>query len=85
MPLVDASSVRTRHSAISKTARAFARRRASLESLPAGLRGLPRVDVPLLPFGLVGIDALRKMGTLNPDDRDPSPSLVTSAFRGEWS
>jgi arsenite-transporting ATPase len=60
-----------------------ARGRASLESLPPGLRGLPRVDVPLLPFGLVGIDALRKMGTLNPDDRDPSPSLATSAFRVE--
>ncbi len=30
--------------------------------MPAGLRGLPRIDVPLLPFALVGIDALRHMG-----------------------
>jgi hypothetical protein len=39
-----------------------ARGRAALDSLPAALRGLERVDVPLLPFGLVGIDALRTMG-----------------------
>ena len=24
---------------------------------------LPRIDIPLLPFGLVGVDALRQMGT----------------------
>jgi arsenite-transporting ATPase len=35
---------------------------ASLEAMPEGLRGLPRVDVPLLPYGLVGIEALRTMG-----------------------
>ena len=40
-----------------------ARGLTSLESMPEGLRGVARVDVPLLPFGLVGIDALRKMGT----------------------
>ena len=40
-----------------------ARGRASLEAMPEALRALPRVDVPLLPFGLVGIEALRKMGT----------------------
>jgi arsenite/tail-anchored protein-transporting ATPase len=40
-----------------------ARGQASLDSMPAGLRALPRVDVPLLPFGLVGIEALRTMGT----------------------
>jgi hypothetical protein len=34
-----------------------ARGRASLDGLPAGLRGLQRVDVPLLPFGPVGIAA----------------------------
>jgi arsenite-transporting ATPase len=31
--------------------------------MPAGLRSLPRIDIPLLPFGLVGIDALRQIGT----------------------
>ena len=34
----------------------------SLRKMPAGLRALPRIDVPLLPFGLVGIDALRHLG-----------------------
>jgi arsenite-transporting ATPase len=38
------------------------RGRAALEDMPAGLRSLPRIDVPLLPFGLVGVDALRQMG-----------------------
>jgi arsenite-transporting ATPase len=39
------------------------RGQAALDHLPAGLRSLPRIDVPLLPFGLVGVDALRQMGT----------------------
>lgn len=39
------------------------RGRAALEEMPAGLRSLPRIDIPLLPFGLVGVDALRQMGT----------------------
>ncbi len=39
-----------------------ARGAAALGTLPPGLSGLSRVDVPLLPFGLVGIDALRTMG-----------------------
>lgn len=36
-----------------------ARGRDALQQLPGGLQGLPRMDVPLLPFGLVGLDALR--------------------------
>ncbi len=40
-----------------------ARGRAALEDMPAALRNLPRIDVPLLPFGLVGVAALRQMGT----------------------
>ena len=40
-----------------------ARGRAALEEMPAALRSLPRIDIPLLPFGLVGVDALRQMGT----------------------
>ncbi len=39
-----------------------ARGRAALETLPEGLRRPGRVDVPMLQFGLVGIDALRKLG-----------------------
>ena len=40
-----------------------ARGRAALDDIPADLRGLPRVDIPLLPFGLIGVDALRQMRT----------------------
>ena len=39
------------------------RGRVALEHMPAGLRSLQRADIPLLPFGLVGVDALRQMGT----------------------
>ena len=39
------------------------RGRAALEDMPGALRNLPRIDIPLLPFGLVGVDALRQMGT----------------------
>jgi len=38
---------------------------ASLEKFPAGLASLPRIQVALLPFGLVGIDSLRKFGLPN--------------------
>ncbi len=40
-----------------------ARGRAALAALPPGLRVVERTDVPLLPFGLVGVPALRMMGT----------------------
>ncbi len=60
-----------------------ARGRASLEKLPAGLRAVPRIDVPLLPFGLVGVDALREMCA--PRDRAERPVATppASALRGE--
>jgi arsenite-transporting ATPase len=59
-----------------------ARGRASLASIPAGLRALPRVDVPLLPFGLVGIEALRKMGTEGGDGPSET-SAAPLAFPGD--
>jgi len=40
-----------------------ARGRAALDNMPAALGRLQRNDVPLLPFGLVGVDALRQLGT----------------------
>ncbi len=60
-----------------------ARGRASLDALPTGLRRLARVDVPLLPFGLVGIGTLRKMGAVGDSSSEPAPALATSVFRGE--
>ncbi|MEO6603379.1 MAG: arsenical pump-driving ATPase [Polyangiaceae bacterium] len=60
-----------------------ARGRAALDALPAGLRGLQRIDVPLLPFGLVGIDALRKLGTLAEAAFESNAPALASAFRGE--
>jgi arsenite-transporting ATPase len=39
------------------------RGRTALEDMPAALRNLQRIDLPLLPFGLVGVDALRQMAT----------------------
>jgi arsenite-transporting ATPase len=59
-----------------------ARGRASLEALPEGLRGLARVDVPLLPFGLVGIEALRKMGTFDEAAGDAPPTPDALPFHG---
>ena len=60
-----------------------ARGRASLDTLPAGLRGLERVDVPLLSFGLVGIDALRKMGADGTGERELSSSVASNVFHTE--
>lgn len=37
----------------------YAREQAALEAMPKTLRALPRDDVPLKPFNLVGLDALR--------------------------
>ena len=45
-----------------------ARGEEALESMPAALRGLERVEVPLLPYGLVGVDALRSMSGRAPFD-----------------
>jgi len=59
-----------------------ARGRASLDALPAGLRALPRTDVPLLPFGLIGIDALRLMGSPNGATAD-AVAARPSTFRGD--
>jgi arsenite-transporting ATPase len=54
-----------------------ARCRAAMDRLPPGLRALPRVDINLLPFGLVGVDALRKMGA--PDRGEIAPASKASA------
>jgi arsenite/tail-anchored protein-transporting ATPase len=60
-----------------------ARGRAALSALPVGLRGLARVDVPLLPFALVGVEALRKMGELEQGATESTSMPPTSTFQGE--
>jgi arsenite-transporting ATPase len=46
-----------------------ARGRQALEEMPLGLKALPYSEVPLVPFELVGIEALRGLG------RDASPAV----------
>ena len=61
-----------------------ARGREALDDLPAGLRALPRVDIPLLPFGLVGLESLRQMGTRGAGAAAvPVEAGSMSAYRGE--
>ncbi len=57
-----------------------ARGSAALDALPPGLAGLSRVDVPLLPFGLVGIDALRTMGEAPAKGGRPMALEADAAF-----
>jgi arsenite-transporting ATPase len=49
----------------------------ALEGIPEGLLSLPRTTIPLLPFGLVGIPALRSMG--NPGLSGP-PLTMSAAI-----
>ena len=63
-----------------------ARGRASLDEMPAGLRRLPRLDVPLLPFGLVGVESLRQMGADGAGTHEHverSDAVAESQDRGE--
>ena len=45
----------------------------ALAAMPLGLARLPRTEVPLLPFGLVGLDALRALGGAAPSST-PAPT-----------
>jgi len=50
----------------------------ALAAMPTGLRALARTELPLLPFGLVGTDALREL--FGPRGRViPSPDALTQA------
>jgi len=63
-----------------------ARGAAAIDQMPAGLRPLVRVDVPLLPFGLVGIAALRAMGAAHDGKaaQDLAPTTIAApSFVGE--
>jgi len=50
-----------------------ARGTRAVDEMPAGLQGLTRETIPLLPFGLVGIEALRRMGTAVSDVAEALP------------
>lgn len=50
-----------------------ARDAAALADLPPGLAGLPRVELPLLPFGLVGLERLRQLLPGSGSLRMPAP------------
>lgn len=39
------------------------RGRGALQSMPEGLRGLQRIEIPLVPRSLIGVDALRSLTT----------------------
>ncbi len=47
------------------------RGRAALDDIPAGLARLPRIDVRLLPFSLVGVSALRMLNDPSLASRHP--------------
>lgn len=49
-----------------------ARTVAALAAIPEGIAALPRVEVPLLPFGLVGIAALRALSRRDLADQAPA-------------
>jgi len=60
-----------------------ARGRTALESIPAGLSGLERALVPLLGFELVGIDALRRMGSHDHGLAEAAAPRAQRAFQSQ--
>jgi arsenite-transporting ATPase len=56
------------------------RGRRAVREMPAGLRGLPRTELRLLPFGLVGVEALR---ALFQPERGESEGLAPVSRSGE--
>ncbi len=59
-----------------------ARGSLALRNLPAGLDAILRIHVPLLPFGLVGIEALRKFGQPKAEAA-PQAKSTKVHFQGE--
>ena len=57
-----------------------ARGRSALETIPAGLARLPRSDVRLLPFGLVGVPALRMLGDPSLAAENPMANVSQEEF-----
>lgn len=63
-----------------------ARGREAEDDMPEGLRSLPRTDLPLLPYGLVGLQALRCLGGADGMARlaPPMDSVVDLARFEPW-
>jgi arsenite/tail-anchored protein-transporting ATPase len=57
-----------------------ARGRAALEALPEGLADLPRIEFRLLPFGLIGIAALRALNDPTPAHRHVTATVAENEF-----
>jgi arsenite-transporting ATPase len=62
-----------------------ARGRQALEEMPLGLKALPRSEVPLVPFELVGIEALRGLGrdtstAVSSGKAEPNPAAASDGL-----
>lgn len=51
------------------------RGRLAEREMPAGLRELPSTELPLLPFGLVGLTAIARLSSKAPQDDEPRADL----------
>lgn len=56
------------------------RGRLAIDAIPLGLSKLPRTDVGLLPFGLIGVPALRVLNDPSPDGQHPMSALSQEEF-----
>jgi arsenite-transporting ATPase len=57
-----------------------ARGRGALAAMPTVLQGLPRIDIPLQPYNIVGVAALRRLA--NPRSPLPQPTAPVGRFSG---
>ncbi|MFM8252155.1 MAG: arsenical pump-driving ATPase [Planctomycetota bacterium] len=56
---------------------------AALDALPECLQALPRTSVPLHSLGMMGIESLRRLGTVDSVSRGPTSPAVTEQFAGK--
>jgi len=56
------------------------RGRSSLDDIPEGISNLPRIDVGLLPFGLIGVAALRVLNDPSLAGQHPMSSVSQAEF-----
>lgn len=58
----------------------FEREAEALRQLPPVLQGMEQVKVPLQPFNMVGVEALRRLWKLEGESRQPEGSTAASSF-----